>query len=211
MFILVTCFLPLAAKRPRIAVHPTSTLVIYGRCLNLSIQVDPTEPKIALQYQWYRNGKPLGGKTTPNISISSATEGDVGEYYCVVSNQSAKTVSNVARVEVVNPHLTPAPPMSLTQPLIPAAGSALVNPSTASGYQTQWGYEGRYTTNHRATAEPRRHDNLPPSVGGDLISRGVSTGGGHAPVALAEEDQPSGQPVGQEKPSAAIGGREKGN
>ena len=153
------------------------------------------------------------GKTSHNFTISSVTEGDAGEYYCIVSNHSAKSESKIATLEVVNPHATPGrSPLSSAVPAL-TASSAFVNPSSAAvrGYQTQWGHRGHYdTTTARA---PQPEPNLPGKyplhqpVGEDFLSRGAPVGGSVAPPT---DDQPSGQPVGQRKLSADTEFRERG-
>lgn len=215
------------ARPPRISVHPKSTRVVFGHCLNLNVQVDPIEALFDMDYQWYRNNKLLAGKTNPNMAISSATMEDVGEYHCVVSNHSAKTLSNVAKVEVINPHAMPGPlpsnqPNSVLTPPPAATSSALFNSS--SGYQQQnahWmDHQSRYDTSSRVpqpVPQPGRHGNQLP-VGGDFISRGGSLGN-QVPSAsqrqlgeVDDEDQPCGQPVltGWDKASVDTEAREKG-
>ena len=208
-------FLPFAVKPPKIVVHPQSTRVTYGHSLSLSVQADPSEPGFALEYQWYRNTKPLGGKTDPNIVISSATIGDTGEYFCVVSNQSERTVSKVARVEVINPHTSaPAAPPPPLSSMAAAASSAFIHSSSTSAsagvppHPTYLkGYWGRGTCSGRgglSSSEPLSHHQCddqrhqaPPTVGGDFLSRGgdvmreVVEGGDREQI----EDRPSGQPL----------------
>ena len=183
---------PFAVKPPKIAVQPKSTRVTYGHSLNLSIQADPSEPGFTLQYQWYRNGKPLGGKTDPNIIISSATNGDAGEYYCIVSNQSERTVSQVARVDVINPHSSAS--------MAAAASSAFIHPSsstTSAGAPHPTYLKGHWGRGGLSGEPPNRHNNqccqAPPTMGGDFLSRGGvrDVEGGEATAG----DQPSGQPL----------------
>ena len=214
------------AKPPRIAVHPKSTRVIYGCGLNLNVQVDPAEPLFGVQYQWYRNNKLLEGKISQNIAISSASMEDAGEYYCVVSNHSAKTLSNVARVEVINPHTTPGPFPSKPPSSVPTAvtSSAFFN-SSSSGYQHQkahWtSHQGRYDTSSRAPQpEPQQPGchGYQQTVGGDFIGRGGSVGNQVPSVSEGrlveedDEDQLCGQPVliGWDKKSIDTEASEKG-
>ena len=221
----------LTARAPRITVHPKSTRVIYGQCLNLNIQVDPSEPLFDVQYQWYRNNKLLVGKTSPNIPISSASMDDAGEYYCVVSNHSAKTLSNVAKVEVINPHATQGPlpskpPSFVPTPQAPPAATSSSFFNSSGGYLPQkahWtAHQGRYDTGSRApqpvTHQPGCHGNQRP-LGGDFISRGGSVGN-QVPSASEgqlvqeddDEDQLCGQPVliGWDKKSVDTEANEKG-
>ena len=188
--------LPFAVKPPKIAIHPKSIRVTYGHSLNLSVQADPSESGFTLQYQWYRNSKPLGGKTDPNIVISSTTNGDAGEYYCVVSNQSERTVSQVARVDVINPH-TSAPPPHSSASMSAAASSAFIHPSslTTAGAPHPTYLKGHWGCGGLSGEPPSRHDNqcrqALPTMGGDFLSRGGmrDVEGGEA------GDQPSGQPL----------------
>lgn len=155
--------------------------------------MDPSEPGFALGYQWYRNGKPLGGKTDPNIVISSATNGDAGEYFCIVSNQSERTLSKVARVDVINPHASTSAPLSS----MAAASSAFVHLSSAGAPHPTYlkGHWGRGSSRGGPTEPSSRCDNqchqAPPTMGGDFLSRGGvrEVEGGEA------DDQPSGQPL----------------
>lgn len=205
--------------------------MVYGRSLSLSIQLESSEPAFNVQYQWYRNGKPLGGKTSADITVSSATEGDIGEYFCVVSNQSGQTASKVAKVEVINPHSNLGSSM---RPSVPAqtTSSAFVTPSSLGGnggyHQTRWAHEDQFrgttvtSTNTSATAamaagkgpaaQPHlgRHVNRP-QVGGDFLSRGATSvvTGGRATLVGLETQQVEGQDEDDQPGGQPVMGRGK--
>jgi len=55
-------------------------------------------------YQWYRNNEILRGKVGPELLISSSVDSDRGEYFCMITNQAGYTVSQVAKIDVVDIH-----------------------------------------------------------------------------------------------------------
>ena len=102
-------------------------------------------------------------------------------------------MSNVARVDIINPHTsTPAPLSSMA-----AASSAFINPSSSSavphptyvkGHWGRGGGGGREGLNELPS--DHRHQ-APPTMGGDFLSRG----GVKNQEVEWEDDPPSGQPL----------------
>lgn len=68
--------------------------------MNLLVEVENVDRSTS--YQWFRNNKPLVGKTFAELVIGSATFSDDGEYFCEVSNQVGSAMSNVARIDIVD-------------------------------------------------------------------------------------------------------------
>ncbi|MCI0474503.1 MAG: immunoglobulin domain-containing protein, partial [Ignavibacteria bacterium] len=65
--------------------------------VSLSVTATGTEP---ITYQWYKDGNEIADETTNSFSIDSATEGDEGDYYCIVTNDCGEVRSDVATVTV---------------------------------------------------------------------------------------------------------------
>ena len=86
--------------KPRIFLHPQSTMVVYGQPARLFVQVD--NANLHTTYQWYRNNKILGGKVSPELIISSCVDSDKGDYFCIITDQAGSTTSKVARIDVVD-------------------------------------------------------------------------------------------------------------
>ena len=53
-----------------------------------------------LQYQWFKDGLPLSGKTEPTISIETTSISDGGDYYAKVVNQVGQSTSSTASVDI---------------------------------------------------------------------------------------------------------------
>jgi hypothetical protein len=51
-------------------------------------------------YQWYLNGVPIAGATSPNLVLSNVSAADAGSYKCVVSNASGSNLTSAAIVNV---------------------------------------------------------------------------------------------------------------
>ena len=66
-----------------------------------------------LNYQWYKNGQPMAGRTDAVLDFPSLEPADAGDYYLVVSNPSGSATSTVGRLE-----FAVFPPTSITNSLI---------------------------------------------------------------------------------------------
>lgn len=73
------------ASPPLILTEPSDTLIIgEGKRLEFSVLAAGTPP---LEYQWYRNGKPVTGANYPTVSRNSVSVSyDSSIYYCVIEN-----------------------------------------------------------------------------------------------------------------------------
>lgn len=78
---------------------PEDQSVYAGHWAQLSIIYDPGAPECNVQ--WYRNGRPIPGETSPNLDVFAASAADQGRYYVVLSNIVGVVTSRVARLTVL--------------------------------------------------------------------------------------------------------------
>ena len=83
----------------RIAAQPQGATCLAGTAFTLSVGV---ESGILFSCQWFKNGTALPGATASNLTLSSLTFSDTGDYSVLVSNQYGSITSSVAAVNVVN-------------------------------------------------------------------------------------------------------------
>jgi Leucine-rich repeat (LRR) protein len=85
-------------------VGQTTTIERYiGQSFHISI-VDFV-PSESDEFQWYRNGSILSGKTDSIIDVASATRSNAGEYYCEITNSGVPGLtlySNTVTVNILN-------------------------------------------------------------------------------------------------------------
>jgi len=120
---------------PSITIEPESLTLAETSSGLFEIEVSGTEP---LNFQWVKDGDTVVDATNSVYEITSATEADAGEYYCVVSNAVGVATSQTAIVSIVPPD----PPAILSQPssVLLLAGDPAVLAITVSGPQPayQW-------------------------------------------------------------------------
>ncbi|MBE7499557.1 MAG: immunoglobulin domain-containing protein [Verrucomicrobiales bacterium] len=88
--------------------------VYEGMTLSLSVLVDEHSSTAPLEYQWTKNGDPMPGQTTANLTVSSLVTSDTGNYAVVVSNAfGSVTSSTVALTVLAGPPLIAQPPQSI--------------------------------------------------------------------------------------------------
>lgn len=95
---------------PEIISSPQNADLFVGDKLDLSALAKGTPP---LSYQWYKDGEPIPGATSPQLTITNVTEFDAGSYTVVVSNAAGKATSNPATVNV---HVLPQDEVVLLDP-----------------------------------------------------------------------------------------------
>jgi hypothetical protein len=89
-------FSPLdSGSRPLITTQPQSALVEIGDSLELAIE---SEGVGALDYQWFKDGKPLPGASSSSLNLQNLETAAAGEYEVQVSNPFGTTTSKVALV-----------------------------------------------------------------------------------------------------------------
>lgn len=119
---------------PTIQAQPLSTNIPQGAALNLAIQAAGSTP---LQYQWFKNGVPLGGATSASLQISSVQASDAGNYFGVVSNPAGSVTSVVATVSVILPPSITVQPAGKTL-LVGAVLNLSVTATGTDPLQYQW-------------------------------------------------------------------------
>lgn len=83
-------------EKPAITSHPKSANLNVGDFINISVTATGKD----LQYQWYKDGNLLEGKTTSNYSVPTVSLEDAGDYYCEVSNDCGTAKSQTATITV---------------------------------------------------------------------------------------------------------------
>lgn len=98
--VVVTSPLLAAPFAPWIFAHPSSASVPLGSSATLSVQAlgSPT-PTL----QWYKNGTPLSGATSANLTFTAAAAENAGDYYVVATNALGAATSSTATLSVVAP------------------------------------------------------------------------------------------------------------
>jgi len=125
-----------AATAPRITSQPTSRTVNAGSPTTLSVTATGTAP---LTYQWHKDNTTLSGQTSSTLTISSATSGNAGGYYVVVTNGSGSTTSDTATITVVSAPVITTQPASQSVNLNSPATFTVV--ATGASLSYQW-YKG---------------------------------------------------------------------
>ncbi len=123
---------------PTVTGQPVSQTVLVGANVTFNVTATGTAP---LNYQWRKNGTPIGGNSsasTASLSLTSVTTADTASYTCVVSNAAGSNVSSAASLTV-----NLAPPAITTQPVgqITAVGGQAAFTVAASGtapFTYQW-------------------------------------------------------------------------
>ena len=86
---------------PVITQQPVDQFVFSGE--SASFTVAATSVSDGPFYQWYQTGDPdvlLTGETDPTLTINPATTGDIGGYFCRISNSGGTVDSDVAQLDI---------------------------------------------------------------------------------------------------------------
>ena len=98
--------------------QPADLTVISGQQASFTVGASG----FPLSYQWYRNVTKIAGATSPTFSISIATNGSAGQYFCVLSNQvSGNVTSRVATLTVLTDNFPP----TILSAVSPLAGTSV--------------------------------------------------------------------------------------
>lgn len=108
-----TSFSDVATGTPAIPVIGMQPANVTSYSANAAVLEVAASGMGALTYQWYQNGSPLPGQTSQLYVMNSLGAGDVGTYYCAVSNSAGGLLSSSAYVSV---NTTPTAPTITTQP-----------------------------------------------------------------------------------------------
>lgn len=86
----------LAGEPPIITQQPQSQSLLSGLSYQMTIGVSGN----LLSYLWYKNNSPIPTATTSTLNFPSLAAGDIGTYFCVVSNTSGSVTSSPALLQV---------------------------------------------------------------------------------------------------------------
>ncbi len=84
-------------ESPRFALNPSSRDYLEGLTIALHARAQGAAP---IDYQWFKDGSPIDGATTPDFSVANATEADSGSYNVVATNAAGSATSESARIVV---------------------------------------------------------------------------------------------------------------
>ena len=82
---------------PSITVQPISQTVAEGVSVTFTVAATGDTP---LSYQWWKNGQPLYGSTTPTLTLSNVQTNDAGTYSVMVLNLAGAATSSSATLRV---------------------------------------------------------------------------------------------------------------
>ena len=102
---------------PEILAQPQSVTTLLGGTATFSVSVLPSP---MLTYQWFKDGNPIDGATTPSLTINNVRGFDAGSYTVVVTNAAGITTSDPAILSIT--------PIALTRHA-PSLNNALVTGS----------------------------------------------------------------------------------
>ncbi len=84
-------------ESPRFALNPSSRDYLEGLTLVLHARAHGAAP---IDYQWFKDGNPIDGATTPDFCIANSTASDSGTYSVVATNAAGSATSESARIVV---------------------------------------------------------------------------------------------------------------
>jgi uncharacterized repeat protein (TIGR01451 family) len=86
--------------RPAVSTQPLSQTVKVGATVTLKVVATGTP---APTYQWLKNGTPLAGASSANLTLTAITPADQGSYTVIVTNAAGSVTSSTAVLTVTNP------------------------------------------------------------------------------------------------------------
>ena len=118
------------SQPPSIANQPLSQTVMAGQSVTFSVTAFGTLP---LVYEWFKNGNPISGADSSNLSLSNVQQSDAGTYSVLVSNGTKPNALSSGAILVVS--ALPVAPSINTQPKSQTvtAGQSATFGVTASG------------------------------------------------------------------------------
>lgn len=124
------------AGAPGVLVHPESRTKIVGEA---TVFQALAEGSGTLEFQWFKNGTPIPGMTSPRLALGNLTGGDSGDYYFTVGNSEGSVSSIPATLTVTDPVIFTQP----RQVWINAGDPFKLSVSAAgSGLTYQWKKDG---------------------------------------------------------------------
>src|SRR4029453_8878579 len=83
---------------PFMVSEPIDQTVPAGTDVLFTVTADGTPP---LTYQWKKDGLPLGGQTSPSLTLNEVSPTDAGNYSVVISNEIGSVTSRTKTLTVV--------------------------------------------------------------------------------------------------------------
>jgi plastocyanin len=127
----------LTVADPAIVTQPVGEHVDLGSSFSVTVSAVGDS---SLSYQWYLNGLPISGATSPTYTVISAHGADAGSYTVKVTDTAGNITSNAAVVAVVDPVITVQPASKTV-----SGGDSVTFTVTASGETSltyQWYLNG---------------------------------------------------------------------
>lgn len=94
-----------APPPPTLSQEPGDVVVPPGAPVALQAALDSAIPETA-QYQWQRNGNPIGGENEPILEIPATQAAQAGEYHLVVTTEGGQVTSQAASVSLEDAAIT---------------------------------------------------------------------------------------------------------
>ena len=94
---------------PVLTEQPASQRAVSGTTVVLNSSANGATP---LSYQWWYNGAPLAGKTTPSLTLPGVAVAQSGNYSVVVSNALGVVASDVAGLTILDAPVITVDPQS---------------------------------------------------------------------------------------------------
>ena len=105
-------------------------IFVKGRQGTIYVTATPFTQGNSLNYQWYKNGKILTGKTSPVLNIPMVQDSDAGTYTCIIAEKDGNSImSNPITVTVESGQLEKEKELAI---LSQSAGKILIK-----GYSTE--------------------------------------------------------------------------
>ncbi len=115
---------------PSFTTEPSSQIILAGGVATFTATVAGSAP---ISYQWYVNGTPIAGQTSPTLTLAGVQSSDEGSYTLVASN-SVNTATSTAAVLTVTPNIpVPSSAYDLTGFAYGATGGGVL-PETSANY-----------------------------------------------------------------------------
>jgi len=86
---------PEASLLPRITSQPQSVVAVGGMNIEL---IATAVGDLPLTYQWWFNGAPITGQTSPSLLLTNVRSENAGSYFVVAKNNAGETQSEIANV-----------------------------------------------------------------------------------------------------------------
>ena len=114
---------------PVLTQQPASQMATSGSTVSLNVSATGAAP---LSYQWWYNGAPLAGKTSPTLTLNGVVVAQSGNYGVVVSNALGVVASDAAGLSILDVPVVTVDPQSQ----VGVVGGSVTFTVTATGTPT---------------------------------------------------------------------------